>query len=1182
MVRTAFALILLSLIFITRNPSQTAEILSFNTISEPSPNDVLSDREQSILNSYPCPKECNCRIIVNPERIVVLCNRNVLSNDKYLSELNKTSVLSYMVIDCNPDNHETSTLSDGIFESLHAFVSVWFKNCYIAYVSERAFSGMRSLLQIVIQGGRIWRFDEKSLQLPELSKLEAVSFTETTLSVAPSLCSLENLWYVNFSRNGLKSFKDTGMICTIPGNIEIMDISDNSIEDLPAKFISVTSKLKCLVCAGNKIRKIDTTLLENLPEIEILSIEENKLTELPLDFLRINSKMLTLNLAYNKIKALPVSVFSNLRKIVILNLYGMGLNNDVWPELKYLTTLQVLYMTNNNLSSFDNATLSQLNALKQFDISGNVFQELTNGTFAFQGNLTFLNMSSNRIERVEKASFDGLFFLNTLYLQNNQIKAFHSDALSQLLSLQILNISYNHLEVIPRLPRFLRILDLRYNDIIYFETNTFREIYMLMGISLMSNKLTVLPENAFKTNDDLLILNLAYNNISSVNNQVFPSISKLEAIVLYNNNISAIDTFTNKQFPNLKILHLSNNKLVTLASGKSARLFPDSIEELILSGNQIHFIQNDALKLKNIRDLDLRMNRISTLSREILEVARPNFMPVNYYLSGNPFLCDCNLAWLKEVTHTQARVYDDLYIIRDLRSLNCETVYRHEPGLMKDLQTSCFLCTYTMHCLDVCECCGNAECVCRSKCPRHCTCYQNYKEQVDIVDCLGTQLQSVPKDISANCSILDLSGNNLTTFAADTFMTLSHLKELYLNKSQICEIKGETFSGLYNLSILNPGSNFLHYLAPAMFKDLHRLKYLIISFNKISRVGENSFDSLTNLQYLDLSGNELKTISSHEFTSMSKITSLKLSGNPWSCECQFLETMNNFTLTHAKRIVDLHDIVCEKLTNTSTNGTEIHPLSDLRLPDFCVNSKSFSSILGKSAVAALGTVLAIFIAGLVLFVFIFWNRNFLQVWCFVKFGWKFNKAEKQDGVSRPYDAFVSYSGHDEKFIVRELVPYLEEPKHNRKGFKLCLHHRDFPVGAPIAETIISYVKRSKRIIIVLSDNFLKSEWCQYEFKTAHQQLLQERKNRIIMILLHEINADLLDEELKLYLKTCTYVQSEDRWLWPKIEYAMPKLNPKHAKDLGTNLPETEFMSKNQKVRMSELEDQCGDKIELIA
>ena len=1184
MLRASIVLTLINLLFFTRNPGQTTDILSLNIKSMPSQNDTLSDQQKATLKSYPCPKECYCRMFVNPERIGVYCKVNKLDKNLYFSELNETSFPSYMVIECTPDDLQPGRLADGAFESLHAFVSVTIKNCHVAYVSERAFSGMKSLYQLIIQGGKIERFDEKTFMLPELSSLEAMSFTEAGLSAVPSLCHLENLWFVNFSGNSIKRFKDTGIACTNPGNIIIIDVSYNFLNNLPAKFETITPKLRCLVCAGNKIGKITATVFENLTDIEILNIKENHLTELPTDFLGNNSKMRTLKLAYNKINILPQGLFRNLRNMFFLNLNEMGLNNDVWPELKYLNTLQALYVNNNNLKSFNNETMCNLSKLKRLEVSGNMLQQIPNGTFLFQADLFLLNLSRNSIDRIEKNSFEGLSSLDVLDLQYNHIKTIQSDALSQLLALELLNVSYNHIETLPKFPLFLHVVDLRHNHIINIDSDSFNGIYFLNGISLESNRLTALPVNAFKTNINLQILNLRSNNISSVDNQIFPSQSKLQALILRNNSISSIESFTNKLFPHLKILDLSYNKLDKLAARKWESLFPNSIEELLFAGNQISFVQNFVFQLPNIRDIDLRMNRISSLTVEALKVAQTNLMPVNYYLKGNPLSCDCNLAWLKDVSYINHGVYYESYIIRDVSSLYCEKVYWHEPGLIKDLPISRFLCPYVMLCLDNCECCSNDECTCRNFCPQTCTCYKNNKQSVDIVACLGAKLLTVPQVISPTCTLLDLSGNNFRSLASGTFDTLSNLKELYLNHSHIYEIKEGAFIGLFNLSVLSLEYNFLHIIESAMFKDLHSLKYLKLSFNKITWIEEKSFDPLSKLQYLDLSANELKTISRHDFASMSKVSTLKLSGNPWSCDCQYLEMMNNFTLANAKHIADLHNVVCKMLKNSSSNATEIHPLSDLHLPDFCVNdtqTKTISSTLGTSAIAALSTILVLFIVSVMILGIGFWNREFLKVWCFVKFGWKFQPAEKEDEVNRPYDAFVSYSGHDEKFIIRELVPFLEKPDQTREGFKLCLHHRDFPVGAPIAETIISAVKQSKRVIIVLSDNFLNSEWCQYEFQTAHHQLLQEKKNRIIMILLHDINNALLDEELKLYLKTCTYVQYGDRWLWPKLEYAMPKSKRIIAQNLGDNYidDEMEFMEVRQYVQAAEPD---GDEIELIA
>ena len=171
---------------------------------------------------------------------------------------------------------------------------------------------------------------------------------------------------------------------------------------------------------------------------------------------------------------------------------------------------------------------------------------------------------------------------------------------------------------------------------------------------------------------------------------------------------------------------------------------------------------------------------------------------------------------------------------------------------------------------------------------------------------------------------------------------------------------------------------------------------------------------------------------------------------------------------------------------------------------------------------------------------------------------------------------MSYSSDDEQFVIRELVPHLEENQNRRPGYRLCVHYRDFAVGASIAESIISAVKHSKRVIIILSENFLQSEWCQFEFQKAYHQLLEEKRNRIIMILLHDINDQMLDNQLGDYLKTRTYVKYGDPWLWAKVEYAMPNQTPPARQHEGVIL--NDHMQRQVSIDEG---DVVNDDIELI-
>jgi hypothetical protein len=65
-------------------------------------------------------------------------------------------------------------------------------------------------------------------------------------------------------------------------------------------------------------------------------------------------------------------------------------------------------------------------------------------------------------------------------------------------------------------------------------------------------------------------------------------------------------------------------------------------------------------------------------------------------------------------------------------------------------------------------------------------------------------------------------------------------------------------------------------------------------------------------------------------------------------------------------------------------------------------------------------------------------------------------------------------------------------------YKCLVHVRDFVPGRPIYEQILEAVESSSRTVIVLSKNYVTSNWAMQEFNTAHA------KKKVILVVYGEI------------------------------------------------------------------------------
>ena len=115
------------------------------------------------------------------------------------------------------------------------------------------------------------------------------------------------------------------------------------------------------------------------------------------------------------------------------------------------------------------------------------------------------------------------------------------------------------------------------------------------------------------------------------------------------------------------------------------------------------------------------------------------------------------------------------------------------------------------------------------------------------------QLQHVPEASLRWCqqlSRLDLSHNNLTSLANQTFAIVPRLQTLNLSSCSLDTVSSITLRNLTQLTMLDLGHNNLRSVPTMQLASLTSLKTLVLSGNFFTALGPHSFRELHKLQQL--------------------------------------------------------------------------------------------------------------------------------------------------------------------------------------------------------------------------------------------------------------------------------------------------------------------------------------------
>lgn len=434
-----------------------------------------------------------------------------------------------------------------------------------------------------------------------------------------------------------------------------------------------------------------------------------------------------------------------------------------------------------------------------------------------------------------------------------------------------------------------------------------------------------------------------------------------------------------------------------------------------------------------------------------------------------------------------------------------------------------------------------------------------------------------------NLRILGLKNATIRFVTNNTFHKLQKLEFLnlennYFVKNNPVGLEDMLFYGLENLRVLQLGGNYISFLSECSdpFRHLKHLEYLDLSRNLITNLSPNDFMHLLNIKRIDLSynsiiswqqrvfanntnlgnvnlsNNKLTYFSETVLEDLSNITEVDLSSNSFSCDCSvylvFKQWLNNNN-QHFLNVIHNHKVFCnfptryENVTVDEFIRTDVDDLMNCDMDDIASN---------------LFIILPLFILILLLVSFLFflyYYRYHVRYWMFLtrlylsRKGKIKSKGTKQTSVNYKYDAFVSYSNEDRNFVLR-LVTMLEDYD---PFLKLCVYERDFQIGTFISENVLENVASSRRTILIISDNYAKSQWCRWESHIAHHHKLFLQNDQgeyvddtLILIKIGPVSGYHLTPTLKYLLKTRIYLQwdSEEKRqkeFWEKLRKTLKPL-----------------------------------------
>jgi len=229
-------------------------------------------------------------------------------------------------------------------------------------------------------------------------------------------------------------------------NLEILQLTNNRINELETGSFVGLKNLHRLSIAGNRLRNLQTDAFAGLSSLRELTIDRSQVVQIASGTFRSLSSLESLTLSFNELSQLPSGAFDELSNLQYVNLAGNRFETFPSDAMIVFQSLKSLNFDSNPIRKLTRQSLTSI-GVQDISLSTMDALELVDReAFYDLRKLTVINMHDNpKLTYVDPSMIVNCFKLTSLYLHNNSLTTFSHSILNASVQLRDVNLSRNPL-----------------------------------------------------------------------------------------------------------------------------------------------------------------------------------------------------------------------------------------------------------------------------------------------------------------------------------------------------------------------------------------------------------------------------------------------------------------------------------------------------------------------------------------------------------------------------------------------------------------------------------------------------------------------------------------------------------------------------------------------------------------